>query len=288
MWMVFINAYVAYAERMSQTVVITGAAGKVGRLLRQRLARPGRRLRLLDVVPPESAESGEEVEIVTGTVTDVSTLEESFAGAGAVIHLGGQSRESNFADVLQNNAYGTYCVFEAARRSGVRRVIFASSNHAAGFLDRADAPPEGLPANAAGRPDTLYGWSKVAGEAMASLYADRFGLDVLCPRIGMCMPKPTDIRSLALWLSPDDATRMFEACLAVESPGFRQLWGISRNTRRFLSLAEGEALGFHPKDDSEAYAAEVLEGKPAPDYEHDFVLRRIGGQWCDIPLGEPY
>ncbi|MEV0273064.1 NAD(P)-dependent oxidoreductase [Hamadaea sp. NPDC050747] len=273
---------------MSQTVVITGAAGKVGRLLRQRLARPGRTLRLVDIVPPEPAAPDEDAEVFTGTVTDLSALESLVSGADAVIHLGGQSRESHFADVLENNAHGTYCLFEAVRRAGVGRVIFASSNHAAGFLDRVDAPPEGFPADAPGRPDTLYGWSKVAGEAMASLYADRYGIDVLCPRIGMCMPQPIDVRSLALWLSPDDATSMFEACLAVESPGLRYLWGISRNTRRFMSLAEGETLGYIPKDDSEVYADEIERGKPTPDYEHDLVLRRIGGQWCDVPLGEYY
>jgi nucleoside-diphosphate-sugar epimerase len=272
----------------TQTVVITGAAGKVGRLLRQRLARPGRVLRLIDLVPADPAGPGEQVEVLTATVTDLPLLEQVFTGADAVIHLGGQSRESDIADVLQNNAYGTYCVFEAARRAGVGRVIFASSNHATGFHDRADAPPEGFPGDVPGRPDTLYGWSKVAGEAMGSLYADRFGLNVICTRIGMCMPRPSDVRSLALWLSPDDAVRLFEACLAVEGPGFRQIWGISRNTRRFLSLAEGEALGFHPKDDSEEYAEEVLARHDTPDYEHDLVLRRIGGQWCDVPLGEHY
>jgi uronate dehydrogenase len=276
--------------RMSptQTVVITGAAGKVGRLLRQRLARPGRVLRLIDIVAAEPAGPGEPVEVLTSTITDLAALEAAFAGADAIIHLGGQSRESDILDVLQNNAYGTYCVFEAARRAAVPRVVFASSNHAAGFHDRADAPPEGIPGGAPTRPDTLYGWSKAAGEAMASLYADRFGLDVICTRIGMCMPRPSDVRSLALWLSPDDGARLFEACLAAESPGFRQIWGISRNTRRFLSLSEGEELGFHPKDDSEEWAEEVIAQHGAPDYANDLVLRRIGGQWCDVPLGEPY
>lgn len=276
--------------RMSptQTLVITGGAGKVGRMLRPRLARPGRVLRLLDVVAPEPAGPDEQVEVLASSITDLAALDEAFAGADAIIHLGGQSRESDIADVLHTNAFGTYCVFEAARRAGVSRVILASSNHAAGFHDRAETPAGGIPAGAIGRPDTLYGWSKVAGEAMGSLYADRFGMDVICTRIGMCMARPTDARSLALWLSPDDAVRLFEACLGAESPGYRLVWGISHNTRRFLSLAEGEALGYHPKDDSEEYAAAVLEAGGAPDYANDLVLRRIGGQWCEIPLGEPY
>lgn len=286
MWMLFLWWDIAYHRRM-QTLVITGASGKIGRLLRERLARPGRTLRLLDVVSPAPAGPGEDVEVITSTVTDLGALQEAFTGADTIIHLGGQSRESDIDDVLHNNAYGAYCVFEAARRAGVRRVVFASSNHVAGFHDRAEAPSGGIPADAPGRPDTLYGWSKAAGEAMASLYHDRFGIDVICLRIGMCMPQPSDIRALALWLSPDDAARLFEACLAVESPGFRHVWGISRNTRRFLSLSEGEALGYHPKDDSEAYADSVV-GDATPDYANDLVLRRIGGQWCDVPLGEPY
>jgi hypothetical protein len=134
----------------------------------------------------------------------------------------------------------------------------------------------------------LYGWSKMAAEGIGRLYADRFGFDVICLRIGLWFPTPPGLRGLALWLSPDDGARLVEACLSAESPGFRVVWGISRNTRRWWSLAEGEAIGYHPKDDAERFAAEYIAEHGQPDFAGDPVLNRVGGQWCDVALGVAY
>ena len=271
-----------------QRILITGGAGNVAALLRPRLAADGRVLRLLDVRKPEPATTDDGTEVVIADVTDPEALNAACEDVDAVLHLGGQSREAPVDEVLRLNAYGTYCVLEAARQGGIGRVILASSNHAVGFHNRAEAPPGGLPADVAPRPDTLYGWTKVAIEAAGALYADRFGMDVICLRIGLWFPKPFDLRGLALWLSPDDGARLVEACLATPAPGFRIVWGVSRNTRRWLSLAAGEAIGYHPQDDAEVYAAELIAEHGEPDFETDPVLTRIGGQWCDIPLGERY
>lgn len=282
-----------------QRVLVTGASGHVGTLLRPRLARPGRVLRLLDVrepAPPaaeaagaaEAAETAPAEEVVRGSVTDLATMTRACAGVDAVVHLAGQAREAGIDEVLRLNAYGTYCVLEAARRSGVDRVVLASSNHAAGFHDRRDGvPADGLPADVPPRPDTLYGWSKVAIEAAGRLYADRYRMDVICLRIGSWFATPPGVRGLATWLSPDDGARLVEACLATERPGFRIVWGISRNTRRWWSLAEGEAIGYHPVDDAEAYAATLVAAHGEPDFDTDPTLARVGGPFCDLPLGEP-
>jgi uronate dehydrogenase len=272
---------------VTQRLLITGAAGNVGRLLRSRLAQPGRTLRLLDVREAEPAAPGEAVELLVASVTDLDAMTTACAGADAVLHLGGQSTEAGPLEVLQLNAYGTYCVLEAARQTGVRRVVIASSNHAVGFHENTDLPPGGLPADVAARPDTLYGWSKAAAEAVGRLYADRYGMDVICLRIGMWFPTPPDLRGLALWLSPDDGARLVEASLAVPSPGYRLVWGISRNTRRWCSLAPGEEIGYHPQDDAERYAEQLIAEHGEPDFQADSVLRRVGGHWCDSPLGEP-
>jgi uronate dehydrogenase len=269
---------------MPQTVVVTGAAGGIGTILRSRLARPDRVLRLHDIAPLPDA--------WTAPLTDSEALDEVLAGADAVIHLAGQSRESGMRDVLENNAFGTYCLLESMRRAGVRRLVLASSNHAVGFHEAAPAR-EGadrtpgaldysapLAADIPVSPDTLYGWSKAAVEALARLYSSRFGLEVIAVRIGICVPRPTTTRQLALWLSPEDCGRLFDACLSAEAPGYRTIWGVSRNTRGFLSLSEGQALGYDPVDDSEAFASSVTDP--------DSVVRRIGGEWCEIPLGEPY
>jgi uronate dehydrogenase len=273
--------------QMVQRILVTGAAGKVAVLLRPRMVRPDRVLRLLDVCEVEPAQDGTE-EVAVGSLTDLDSMVEACRGVDAIVHLGGQSREAGPEEVLRLNAFGTYCVLEAARRTGVRRVVMASSNHAAGFHDRRALTDGGLPADAPGRPDTLYGWSKVAAEAACRLYVDRYGMDVICLRIGLWFPTPPGPRGLAMWLSPDDGARLVEASLATEAPGFRIVWGISRNTRRWWSLAEGEAIGYEPKDDAEEYADRLIAEHGEPDFATDPVLYRLGGQWCDVPLGEPY
>ncbi|SCF45776.1 NAD-dependent epimerase/dehydratase family protein [Micromonospora mirobrigensis] len=266
---------------MRNVLLVTGAAGGVGSLLRPRLLRLGWRLRLLDVRPPaEPLGAGEE--LILASITDVEAMTAACAGVDAVLHLGGQSVEAPVEQVLELNMLGTYSVLEAARRVGVSRVIIASSNHAAGFHQRGAEP---VPADAPPRPDTLYGWSKVAAEAVGRLYHDRFGMDVICLRIGFCFETPSTLRALALWLSPDDGARLVEACLTAPSPGYRIVWGISRNTRRWCSLAEGEAIGYHPQDDAEVYADKLIAEHGEPDFTHDPLLSRIGGQWCEIPLG---
>lgn len=261
-----------------QRVLVTGSAGAIGRALRPRLRRDGRVLRLMDLAGQDPAGPDEAVELVTGSVTDAAAMTAACRDVDAVIHLGGRSREATWPDILATNIDGTRTVLEAARVAGVPRVVLASSNHAAGFRGIADAT--GLPADSPTRPDTYYGVSKAAMEALGSLYHSRFGMDVICVRIGFCFERPTSARTLALWLSQDDCARLMEACLAAERPGYRVVWGISANTRRYLPLAEAEALGYRPRDDAEAYAGEVAA---APDDDVPYV----GGAWVDNPLGQP-
>lgn len=269
-----------------QRILITGAAGSVGGQLRPLLARPERVLRLLDVqeVPPVESTGAEET--VLGSVNDIDALAAACRDVDAIVHLGGRSREADIDDVLHLNVHGTYCVLEAARRTGVQRVVLASSNHAVGFHTRAEAGEHGLPADAPPRPDTWYGWSKTAIESAGRMFVDRYGMDVICLRIGSWSPWPRDVRALATWLSPNDGARLIEAALATRSPGFRLVWGVSRNTRGWWSLAAGEAIGFHPQDDAEDFAAELIAAHGEPDWSADPDLTRVGGPWCDIPLGQ--
>jgi uronate dehydrogenase len=215
---------------------------------------------------------------VIGSLDEPEAVMAACEGVDAIVHLGGQSKEAPAEEVLRVNAFGTYNVLEAARRHGITRVMLASSTHAAGFHARDDVRyPEGMPAALPPRPDTLYGWSKASIEALAHLYADRFGLDVICVRIGLWFPVPPQTRGLATWLSPDDGARLVEACLSAESPGFRIIWGVSRNTRRWWSLAEGEAIGYFPKDDAEVFAADRVAEFGEPDFGGDPELNRVGG-----------
>jgi uronate dehydrogenase len=261
---------------VTERILITGAAGGVGTLMRPRLAGADRTLRLLDISEQPAAAGGERAEIVQASVTDMAAMEQACEGVSAVIHLGGISLERPWADILEININGTYVVMEAARRQGVKRVILASSNHAAGYFPRSEgeAGDYVFP-----RPDTNYGVSKVAMEAIGSMYADRYGMDVICVRIGSCFEKPRDTRMLSTWLSPDDCARLFEAGLSAPQPGFRVVWGISDNTRRWFSLDEGRKLGYESKDDSEVYAEEVLAKHGELDPE-SYAARFVGGAWA--------
>jgi hypothetical protein len=243
-------------------------------MLRPRLAAPGRTLRLVDV-RPVAATSGEEA--VVASVTDHEAMVAACTGAEAIIHLGGIASEASWERILDVNIRGTHTLFEAARVAGVRRVIFASSNHAVGFARLSSAP---IPDYAFPAPDTYYGVSKVAGEALGALYSHRHGMDVICVRILSCFDKPINTRSLSTWLSPDDAGRLFEACLAVPSPGFRVIFGVSNNTRGgWVSLEEARKLGYQPQDDAEVYAAETIAEHGEADSGDDASAIYLGGNF---------
>ena len=256
------------------TILVTGAAGRIGTMLRPRLASPGRVLRLLDVEPIGDATPDEEV--IVASTTDLDAMTEACDGVDAVVHLAGRASEGPWDVIADLNIHGTYVAFEASRRAGVRRVVFASSNHAVGFVPRAigTAPDYLFPA-----PDTFYGVSKAAGEAIGGLYHHRYGLDVVCLRILSCGPRPSTLRMLSTWLSPGDAGRLFEAALTAPSPGFRVVWGVSANTRGWFCLDEARRLGYEPQDDAEVFADELVArfGEPDPD---DLDHRTIGGPMC--------
>jgi len=260
---------------VSGTVLITGAAGRIGTWLRGGLPERGWTVRSLDVVPVSDVRPGEEQ--VVADVTDLDAVVAAAQGASALVHMAGIAGESTWPAISHANIEGTYCALEAARRAGVPRVVLASSNHATGYTPRpdggllteADAPP---------RPDTYYGVAKVTMEALGSLYVDRYGLDVVCLRIGSAFAEPTTTRMLATWLSPADTVSLVDAALTAPPPGFAVVWGVSDNTRNWWDLTAARALGYEPADDAEVYAEALIEqfGEPDPA---DPVHARVGGQY---------
>ncbi len=249
------------------TVLVTGAAGRIGSSLREALPRLGWTVRGID----RSAADGS----VVGDVRSPADLDGVVAGVDAIVHLAGQPTEAPWPVVRAANIEGTFQLFEAARRHGVRRVVYASSNHAVGFWP---VSPE-QPADIAARPDTLYGVSKVFGEALARYYVDRYGMQVACLRIGTFAERPPDLRALSTWLSPADCARLVDACLRSDVLGFAQVWGVSANTRRLWSLDCGHVLGYFPIDDAEDYAADLPSTVPLPGDRH------VGGAFTSADFG---
>ncbi len=242
---------------MTETILITGAKGTIGSTLRHTLRKDGRHLKLLDIATQKPLEDGEDAELLVGSFLDHDTLANALEGANAIIHLGGLSSAGyQWQEYLEINIDGTHALLEAARSAGVPRMVYASSNHAVGFARSSEY--DTVPDYLYPKPDTFYGVSKAASEALCSLYWDRYGIHSICLRIGSFRERPTDKRSLLTWLSPGDCTRLVEASLQVTDPGFRVVWGISNNTRRVLSLEEGRAIGYHPQDDAEIYASELI------------------------------
>ena len=248
-------------------ILLTGAAGQIGSALRARLPGYGWTVRAFD-----------RVDVPGGLVGDLGSpadLDRAVDGVDAVVHLAGEPGESPWPQLRDANVDGLLNLFEAARRAGIRRVVWASSNHATGFTPvTAD-----LPANTPARPDTLYGVTKAFGEALARYYVDRYGMQVACLRIGTFADRPADVRALSTWLSPDDCARLVDACLRSPELTFAILWGVSANSRRTWSIAEGAALGYHPRDDAEAYAADLPDPHPQP------TDRFVGGRFTGPRFG---
>ena len=262
-------------------LLITGAAGNIGRVLRRGLAGLYDLLRLADIAPQAPAAPGEEC--VALDVGDLAATIDACHGIDCVVHLAGipvEPEQNAWAQLLPVNIVGTYNVFEAARRAGVKRIVFASSNHVVGFYRREVA----VDANAVARPDSFYGVSKVFGEALGRLYADKHGLSVACLRIGSFRERPEDRRQLATWISQRDGVQLFRRCIDAPAFHFLVAYGVSDNAGSFWSNSGLEWLGYRPEDKAEDHAADLAE---AP--QEDALSRQFhGGSFCAMNFtGDP-
>lgn len=239
------------------TLVLTGGAGRIGTYLRRTdggLPARGWRLRLVDAREPQDVAPDETfTRVDVGDDGAIATLVEVMAGADAVVHLAGVPTEDTWPTVRRANIDGTYHLLEAARRAGVRRVVLASSNHAVGYYPTGETARTDL----APRPDSYYGVSKAAIEALGSLYADKFGLEVVSLRIGQCGDRPQTTFDLGIWLSPGDSVRLVDAALRGPVDGPTVVYGVSANRRAWWDLSSARALGYEPQDDAEQFAGAV-------------------------------
>jgi uronate dehydrogenase len=252
-----------------QRILITGAAGQIGKALREGLRGSYALLRLLDVAPLGTAAGGEEV--IAGDIRDLAAMERATAGIDCVVHLAGQSTEAGWDKVLPLNIEGCYNVFEAARRSGVKRIVFASSNHAIGFHRR----ERFIDDKVVPRPDTRYGVSKVFGEALGRLYAGSF----------VTPDRPTEARQLLTWISHRDMVQLVRRCIDYPHYHFVVVYGVSNNLRSRWDNTNAKFLGYRPQDDSEHFAAEILaQGKK----EDEIAAQFHGGFYTPMEFaGDP-
>ena len=237
-------------------LLLTGAAGGLGRELRPRLKRYCEVLRLSDIADLGSAGAGEE--LVPAALERADAVLRLLAGVDAVVHLGGISVEGPFEPILQANIVGTWNLYEAARRQRVRRIVFASSNHVTGFYrqDEVVGPRDPM------RPDGHYGLSKAFGENLSRFYFDRYGIETVCLRIGSSFPAPKDRRMLATFLSYDDLERLVTASLTAPVVGHSVVYGVSDNARTWWDNTSARHLGFRPEDSSEPFRAAVEARQP--------------------------
>ena len=239
-------------------VLITGAAGTIGRALRRGLEDRVGALRLLDLAPLGAPRPGEE--LVTADIRDLEAVTAAMDGVDATVHLAGIPHEDSFDRILETNVVGTYNVYEAARQQGCPRVVFASSLHVTGFYDAADRISPQVPV----RPDSFYGVGKACGENLGRLYADKHGLQVVCVRIGTFAERPTTPRHLSTWLSPRDAVELFWRCLVAPNLGFTVVYGTSATRRGWWDSGPVEQLGYRPMDDAETWAAQAKSADADP------------------------
>ncbi len=246
---------------MMNTVLITGAAGGIGTRTRALLKGVYPELRLSDIVEPADLAADEK--FVAAQLSDMDQVERLLEGVDGLIHLGGRSTEDTWEVIHESNIVGTYNLYEAARRQGVKRVVFATSNHAVGFYKRSQT----IDGNVATRPDSRYGVSKAFGEALAALYADKHGIGSLCVRIGNVGDVPLDVRRLSIWISPDDMMQLFRIGLEHPDIHYEIVYGASDNERGFWDNSAAYRLGYKPTGKSEDWAEEVVaaEAKLTPD-----------------------
>jgi uronate dehydrogenase len=240
-----------------KTILMTGAAGRIGTFLRPELAGKYE-LRLSDIVPVENLRPGET--FMRADISNLSEMMELTKGVDAVVHFGGQSGEHDWEHILSANIVGFYNVLEAARRNGVKRFLVATSNHAVGFY-RCD---QKIDHTVYPKPDSRYGVSKVFNEALASLYADRYGMEMFCMRIGNVNHAPIDRRRLAIWVSGRDMAQLVTIGLEHPDIRFEVVYGISDNARAWFDNSNAYGLGYRPQDRSEGYAEEILKREGAP------------------------
>ncbi|HCS43117.1 MAG TPA: NAD-dependent dehydratase [Pseudomonas sp.] len=261
-------------------LLLTGAAGGLGKVLRERLRPFTRILRLSDVAEMAPARDESE-EVRPCDLADKQAVYDLVAGVDAIVHFGGVSVERSFEEILGANICGVFHIYEAARRHNVRRVVFASSNHVIGFHKQ----DQRLDAHSQRRPDGYYGLSKCYGEDMASFYFDRYGIETVSLRIGSSYSEPKNRRMMSTWLSFNDLTQLLERALYTPDVGHTVVYGVSDNRNVWWDNRYAAHLGFKPQDSSELYSQHI-ESQPMPAADDPSMIYQGGAFVSSGPFND--
>ena len=251
-------------------LLLTGAAGNLGRELRPRLKAHCDTLRLSHRSDMGAAGTGEE--IVLAALEDKAQVLSLLSGVDAVVHMGGVSTERSWESILDSNIVGMVNLYEAARAQRVRRIVFASSNHVTGFYrqDQVITPRDPV------RPDGFYGLSKAFGENLAQLYFDRHGIETVSLRIGSSYAEPKDRRMLSTWLSFDDLERLVLAALSAPVVGHSIIYGMSDNAGAWWDNTSARHIGYRPADSADVFRDAVQARQPVIDQTQPGALHQGG------------
>lgn len=233
--------------RSDERVLLTGASGRVGSVLRPAL-RACFRVRLLDLRQPDEVEAQSE-EVVVADIRDLEAVTAAATGCAAVVHLAGIPTDAPFDDLLEANLRGTYNVLEAARRAGCRRFVFASSNHITGYYPIETRVRPEMPV----RPDGLYGASKAYGEALCRLFHDETGMAVGVIRIGSAaLPVPSRARHAHTWIADSDLQALVLRCLDAADLGYVTVYGGSANRASYWDDTDARRrIGYAPQESAD-------------------------------------
>jgi len=239
------------------TVVVTGSSGSVGQALLETFPSLGWRVVGVDLVDPP-VPLDEPHQSVRADAFSPDVLDELLPGVSGLVALAAEPNEAPLSVILESHLIGLQRTLDAAVRHGVRRIVWASSNHAVGFTPRSSM----VGADTRPRPDTYYGVGKAAAEALCSLYCDKFGLDIVALRIGSLHPEPSSRRHLSTWLSHADLTGIVDAALRTPLTGFHVVYAISGNAQAWWDLAPTRELGWIPVDNAEDWAHAIAATTP--------------------------
>jgi uronate dehydrogenase len=253
---------------MNKKILVTGASGHLGGMLFSSLVKVGYKNLVGTDLRKKNIKKNQK--FILANLKNFKTVIKMTKGIHAIVHFGAIPIEDTQQNILNNNIIGTYNLFEAARINKVKRIIFASSNHAIGFHRRTTKLNE----LSTQRPDSHYGLSKAFGENLSRLYADKFGIKSMCIRIGSCLKNPQDRRHLSTWISYEDLTQLVDIGIKHKSIHHEIVYGASKNKKTWWNNSRAFKLGYKPKDSVDLFNINLLSKN---EYKDKMALLFQGG-----------